>query len=232
VHKHWRQTDVGRRAGVSAATVSNIERGKIGGVSLQALRRVAAALEVRIVVVAHWRGAELDRLLSARHADLTTAVATFLRSLGWEVAPEVSFAVYGERGFIDLLAWHASSQTLLVIEDKTELVDVQEMLGTVDRKTRLASRIARDRGWHAATVSTWVVVGETSTNRHRAKRFGALLSAALPADGRAMSAWLRAPSGRIAAISFFSKSSSSGAKQSSASPRRIRVTKSSSAPRG
>lgn len=49
--------------------------------------------------------------------------------------PEVSFSIYGERGVIDLLAWHGPSRTLLVIELKTEVVDAAEMLGVLDRKT-------------------------------------------------------------------------------------------------
>ncbi len=61
--------------------------------------------------------------------------------------PEVSFAVYGERGVIDILAWHPGERALLVIELKTEIVDIQDLIGTVDRKRRLARVVARDRGW-------------------------------------------------------------------------------------
>ena len=61
-----------------------------------------------------FRGAELDRLLDEGHAALLGAVARRLEALGWEVRPEVSFAVFGERGSIDLVAWHATSGTLLV----------------------------------------------------------------------------------------------------------------------
>lgn len=88
-------------------------------------------------------------MLSARHSTLQDVVARWLISLpGWTVVPEVSFAIYAERGVIDLLAWHAPTETLLVIEVKTEIVDLQDVLGVLDRKTRLASRFARERGWH------------------------------------------------------------------------------------
>ncbi len=51
---------------------------------------------------------------------------------------------------IDILAWHAASRSLLVIELKTELVDVQETVGTLDRKRRLAAQVAAERGWKPA----------------------------------------------------------------------------------
>jgi hypothetical protein len=118
------------------------------------------------------------------------------------VAPEVSFAIYGERGWIDLLAWHSSTRTLLVIEIKTELVDVSEMVGVVDRKVRLAPQIARERGWAPRVVARWVIVGEGSTNRRHVATFSDLLRAAFPASRREMEQWLSDPSGSIAGLSF------------------------------
>ena len=65
-------------AGVSRGLVSLIERGHIRRVSLDVLRRVAAVLEVRLDVVARWRGGELDRLLNAAHSGLEDDVARWL----------------------------------------------------------------------------------------------------------------------------------------------------------
>lgn len=225
LNKKWRQQDVANRAGVSPATVSNLERGRIGRVQLDTLRRVAAALDIRVDVIARWRGGELDRLLNRRHATLATAIAEWLGLMGWEVAPEVSFAIGTERGFIDLLAWHAATRTVLVIEIKTELVDVHELLGVVDRKSRLAPRIAHQRGWNALNVATWVVMAEGSTNRRRVERFAALIRAALPADTRTMDRWLRAPTGRLAALTFFSDFTRGSARQRIVSLKRVRVAK-------
>ena len=41
-------------------------------------------------------------------------VARLLTAAGWEVAPEVSFSIYGERGVIDVLARHPTAGSLLV----------------------------------------------------------------------------------------------------------------------
>jgi hypothetical protein len=90
-------------------------------------------------------------MLNARHARLHELVARHLAALpGWSFVPEVSFAIYGDRGVIDILCFHAGRQALLVIELKTDIVDVNELVGTLDRKARLASQIARDRAWPVA----------------------------------------------------------------------------------
>jgi hypothetical protein len=120
------------------------------------------------------------------------------------------------------LAWHAPTQSLLVIELKTEIVDAGELLGILDRKTRLAGGIARDRGWSAVSVSSWLVVADSSTNRARVNVLGAMLRAALPMGSRAMKCWLRAPAGRVAALSFFQNLSGSRAMDGLASRQRVR----------
>jgi transcriptional regulator with XRE-family HTH domain len=218
----WRQRDVAERAGVSHALVSLLERGHLDRTSLATVRRVAAVLDVRIDVAARWRGGELDRLLNRRHSALAESLTRLLTHHGWDVAPEVSFAIYGERGWIDLLAWHAATRTILVIEIKTAIVDVQEVIGVLDRKTRLARRIALERGWNGAAVATWLVVEDGSTNRRHVSRHGALLRAALPASGYAMRTWLRQPTGRIAALSFLSDSTGCSARRRSGARQRVR----------
>ena len=126
----------------------------------------------------------------------------FLDLPGWVVEPEVSFSIYGERGIIDVLAWHPTSRILLVIELKTEIVDLNEMLGTLDRKRRLASQIASERGWDPVAIATWIVVADSRANRRAAADHAAVLRSKLPSDGRQVARWLRNPSGRLDALSF------------------------------
>jgi transcriptional regulator with XRE-family HTH domain len=202
VRRRWRQADVAERAGVSRAFVSLVERGHLDRASLSMLRRVADALEMRVDVTVRWRAGEIDRLLNARHSALHESVALFLQDLtGWTFAPEVSFAIYGERGVIDILAFHAEPRCLLVIELKTEIVDVQELLGVFDRKMRLARRIAAERGWDATSVSGWVIVARSRTSQRRIEAHQTMLRAALPLDGHAMRAWLARPSGSVRGLS-------------------------------
>jgi hypothetical protein len=121
---------------------------------------------------------------------------------GWTCEPEVSFSIYGERGVIDALAWHASSRRLLVIELKSELVDINDLMATMDRRLRLATQIAGERGWRAANVSAWVAIAEGRTNRRAYARHRTTLRTKFPDDGHAIGRWLRLPAGSIRALSF------------------------------
>lgn len=209
VRRGWRQADLARRSGVGQATISRIERGHVGTLSLDRLRSVAATLDIRVDVLGRWRAGDLDRLLNAGHSRLHESVARAFRDLPeWITAPEVSFAIFGERGVIDIFAWHPRLRALLVIELKTDIADVNELLGTADKKRRLAVEVAIERGWIAArdappSVSLWIIVARSRTNRRRLAEHAAMLRAALPTDGRAIGGWLRNPSGPISALSIW-----------------------------
>ena len=203
VRKRWRQEDLAARAKVSRWVVMRIEQGRLGTIPLGKVRAVAAALDARLDSVVRWHSGDLPRLIGAGHARMHEIVARFFLGLPeWAVEPEVSFSIYGERGVIDVLAWHPTSRILLVIELKTEIVDLNEMLGTLDRKRRLASEIASDRGWDPVAVGTWVVVADSRANRRAVADHATVLRSKLPSDGRHVGRWLRRPNGRLDALSF------------------------------
>ena len=209
VRRGWRQADLARRSGVGQATISRIERGHLGTLSLDRLRGVAATLDIRVDVLGRWRAGDLDRLLNSGHSRFHESVARAFRDLPeWITSPEVSFSIYGERGVIDIFAWHPRLRALLVIELKTDIADVNELVGTADKKRRLAVDVAIERGWMARddpppTVSLWVIVAGSRTNRRRVAEHSAMLRAALPTNGRSIGAWLREPSRPIAALSMW-----------------------------
>lgn len=88
------------------------------------MRRVFAALDARIDLVPRWRGGELDRLLDAKHARMIETLVRRVSQLPeWIVHPEVTFSIYGERGAIDIVAWHPGRRALLIIEAKSEIGD-------------------------------------------------------------------------------------------------------------
>lgn len=222
VRRGWSQRELATRSRVSASLVSLVERGHIEPMSLRSLRAVASALEVRLVVLPRWRGGELDRLVKSGHAALHEEVARYLDSMpGWRHAPEVSFSIYGERGVIDILAFHEPTATVLVIELKTELASLEDLLGTMDRRLRLAPRIARERGWEALSVSGWVVIAESRTNRRRVQNHSATLRSAFPADGHAVRTWLRRPVGSVRALSLWTNSNHGARKQEKATRMRV-----------
>lgn len=226
LRRGWRQKDVGAKGHVSPALVSLIENGRLERVSPAALRRVASVLGVRVEVSVRLPAGEIDRLLNAGHAILHEELARYLSTLpGWIHAPEVSFAIYGERGVIDILAFHEPTGSLLVIELKTELVSLEDLLSTMDVRLRHAARIARERGWLARSVSAWVVVADSDANRRRVGSFRALLGSAFPSDGHAIRKWLRQPEGTIRSLSFWAKFSGGNAKQRMVTRKRVRVPK-------
>lgn len=138
--------DVALDAGFHRSALIALERGSIDGMSIRDLRAVATALGMRVNVDLTWNGAELDRLLAAGHARLHEEMARLFATLPeWETVPELSFAIYGERGVIDLVAWQAATRTLLLIELKTSLGDPQVLVATLDRRMRLAGRIVAAR---------------------------------------------------------------------------------------
>jgi hypothetical protein len=171
--------------------------------SIAELQAVAAALDAELALTLRWRGGDLDRLLDEGHARLVGLVLANLVRLGWEARPEVSYAIFGERGSVDILARHPSTGTLLVIEVKTELVSIEETLRKHDEKVRLGPRIARERfGWHAVEANRMLVLPAASTARRRVDRQANVLTSAYPARGATVRRWLRDPVGRLAGIQF------------------------------
>lgn len=202
IRRGWRQLDVAMRAGVSRGTISNAERGLIGRLSIDTLVRIAAVLGADVDVRIRWRGEGLDRLLDEGHATLVDAMAARLHHDGWETALEVTFSIRGERGSIDILAFHARSRALLVVEVKTVVPDFQAMVSALDRKTRLGPVIARDHGWSAGSTSRLLVIEAGSTSRGRVERLGAATASAFPDRGARVRSWLRAPDDPVSGLLF------------------------------
>ena len=221
----WTQAELADRAGVSQSFVSRTERGKLGSSSIGGLRALADALDARIDIRLLWHGGDLDRLLNRRHSAMHEIVARLFSSLPeWVTAPEVSYAIYGERGTIDILAWHAASAVAVVIELKTEIVDIQELIGKLDQKRRLAPRIAAERGWAPRSVGALLIVAESRTNRRRVATHATVLRSAFPGDGRSVSSFLRRPDAArpFSALFFLPNSHPTGLRGGLATPRRVR----------
>ena len=126
---------------------------------------------------------------------------------------------------IDILAWHAETRSLLIIELKTALGDPQQLVAVMDRRVRLGTRIAAERGWQPLSVSTWVVFAESPTNRRHVATYTVLLRGRFPTDGRTIRAWLSRPDGAIHALSFFSDVRRGNRARPIVTTRRVRPTR-------
>jgi transcriptional regulator with XRE-family HTH domain len=201
--RNLRQEDVAARAGVSRGTVSRIERGLVDGMTVGSLRAVSRALEMPSVLHLGWRSPEVDRLRDRLHAAMVEQVISTLVALGWATAPEHSFNHYGERGSADILAWQAVSRSLLVVETKTRLWDLQDTLSALDRKRRLLPGLAaRELGWRASAVGVVLVLPELSTHRHVVERHAATFEAALPQRQVEVRSWLASPRSNLRGLWF------------------------------
>jgi len=191
-------------------------------VTVGSLVRAASAVGAVVDVRLPWNGEQLDRLLDEAHASLVDRVVVLLRRHGWDVAVEVSFAIWGERGSIDVLAYHAATRTLLVVEVKTVVPDSQATIHGLDRKARLAPQIALERGWESGSVARLLVVGSSATSRHRVTRLDATYSAAFPARPAAVRAWLRRPVGAMSGLLFVAYAPGRSGTSAAAARQRVR----------
>jgi transcriptional regulator with XRE-family HTH domain len=222
IRRGLRQIDVAKLAGVSDQTVSRIERGHLETLSVSVIRRVMRVLEARLDLAIRTRAGEIERLGSAVHSALVETVIEALRESGWVTRAEASFSVAGERGLIDIVAWHASTRSLLLIEIKTEIVDVGEALGTFDRKRRLAPVIARQLGLDPVSTSAALVVADTRTNHRRVQEHAATFGGTLPHGGQRFRAFIARPFGSVEALAFWPVRRSGSVRPLAAGVRRVR----------
>jgi len=193
--RDWRQEDLAGRAGLSRSVAGRIERGEIQRIAWADLVAVVEALDARLELDLRWRGEGLDRLIDESHALTVDAAVRLFSAAGWETEVEVSFSIYGERGSIDVLGRHPATARIAVVEVKATIGDANRTVMTLDRKGRLAPRIAAERGWPCRGVARFLVVAESSTARGRIRRHAEIFRSAFPMDGRGCLAWLHDPTG-------------------------------------
>lgn len=203
ISRGLRQEDLAASAGLSRPTISRLERGLVDGMTVGSLRAISRALQMPSIVSLGWRSPQIDRLRDRLHAAMVEEVASTLGAAGWETTPEYSFNHYGERGSTDILAWQTASRALLIIEVKTRLWDIQDLLTAMDRKRRLLpGLVGREFGWKAGAVGVVLVLPEISTHRHVVDRHAATFKAALPRRQREVRGWLEHPVGSLRGILF------------------------------
>jgi transcriptional regulator with XRE-family HTH domain len=128
LHQDLSQQAVADKARISQSAYSRAELGDLAGMTIGTFERVAGALGADVRMEVRFRGGLGDRLADAMHAALVDLTVGVLTSLDWLVELEYGFNVFGERGSVDILAWHASTRTLLTVEVKSRFTDLQAML--------------------------------------------------------------------------------------------------------
>lgn len=191
----WRQSDLASRVGVSRTLIGRIERGELTNIPFGRLLATAESLDGRLDLDFRWRGEGLDRLVDERHTAIVDQVVALYRASRWDVSVEATFSIFGERGSIDVFAWHPVARVVAVNEIKGSVGEAGGTVIGVDRKARLAPDIARRRGWACRGVARFLVVAEGSTSRDRIAKHADTFRTAFPAGGRECLAWIRDPTG-------------------------------------
>jgi transcriptional regulator with XRE-family HTH domain len=200
-----RQRDVAVQAGVSASVVSRIERGRLDEVTWASIIRVCTVLEIRLDLRARWRGFEGDRLLDSDHATIVEFIVRELTAAGWLVIVEYTFNHFGDRGSVDIVAWHGATCALLIIEVKTQIVEINQLVASIDRKARVVPRLLRsEKGWRPAVVGRLLIARDTRTVRAAIERHPATFASSLPDRTLRCWKWIAAPSGNLAGLMFLS----------------------------
>jgi len=208
--RSWTQAELARRAGLSQGLVSRVERGGAARLTGEVLRTLVAPLGARVETRLAWQGEGLDRLLDERHAAIVELIAARLSRRRWEAAVEVTFNVYGERGSMDILAFHRATGSLLVVEVKSVVPDLQAMLSSLDRKGRLAPALAQGRGWNASTTSMLLVLPDEATPRRRVAQHASTFMSRFPVRSGEMRTWLASPVGAVGGLLFVTPPRSGG----------------------
>jgi transcriptional regulator with XRE-family HTH domain len=198
----WSQVRLARESKTSRWSVAQVEAGRGDRLPLHRLAAIVAALRGYLSVRILFQGEGLDRLRDRRHAALVDRMIERLQACGWEIATEVSFNSFGERGSIDILAFDPRSRTVLVIEVKSVVPDIGGLLATLDRKVRLAPEMARRRGWRPARVARLLVLPDASTARRRVSDHASTFANAFPTRGVGVQAWLRSPATAMSGLIF------------------------------
>ena len=194
----WTQLELAVRCRLSQQSISLVERGHGSRLAAGTLRRIFAALDARWEPVVSWRGGDMDRLLDEDHARLIAVVVQRLLALDWDVAVEVTYSEYGERGSVDVLAARAALLAIVVVEVKSDLTVMDATVRKADEKVRIVRRsLGLERfGFHAeARGSTLLVLPSTKSARRRVRSSSTILDTAFPSRGARGRTWLRKPVG-------------------------------------
>lgn len=222
----WRQADLGDRCGLSRSAISDLERGRVDRYALHTIRRLLAALNADADLIVRWGApGDMDRLLDQDHAALVRWWMELHQRHGWETWAEASYNIYGERGRIDMLAFDPATGILEVAEMKTGVWDLQDTLGRLDTKVRLARTVAATRGWAVKHVVGALMIADGRT-AHRRITDHAPLFAGYPTRGRAARAFVRAPTTAVVGLLAFGPLPNSNHRRSRrAGQRAVRVRK-------
>jgi DNA-binding XRE family transcriptional regulator len=151
------QQELASAVGASRSHIAGIETGRVNP-SLDLVMRIGEALGVDLQLVGQ-RPVIIDpRSGDLVHARCSGYVDRRFHRAGWLTRREVEVVHARSHGWIDLLAFHPATGTLVIVEVKTRLDD----LGAIERQMAWYERTAADTalrfGWRPKAVTSWLLL--------------------------------------------------------------------------
>lgn len=165
------QANLAAAVGVSRSLIAGIETGRVNA-TLDVVMRIGNALDLDLQIVGQRPVVIEPRPSGVLHGRCSAYVGRRLVGRGWSVRREVEIVHGRWHGWIDVLAFHPGTSTLVIIEIKTQLDD----LGAIERQLswyeRAAPDVAGSIGWRPTKIVTWLLLlqteeVETSVRRER-----------------------------------------------------------------
>jgi transcriptional regulator with XRE-family HTH domain len=188
IRSRWTLTELAGRAGLSVATVHNIEAGRPA--SLATYARLATVLGLRFeATLADPR--RRSRPGDPVHAAMGEVEAATLRGRGYNVAIDEPYQHFQFAGRADLVAWDGALRALLHIENRTRFPDFQEAAGAFNAKRAYLGRALAERlhapGWRSETHV--MVVAWTAEAIRDLRRFEASIRSICPDPSTGFGSW-------------------------------------------
>jgi len=179
------QHDLAVAVGVTRAYIGRIEAGRANP-TVDLIDRLAQSLGIGVRLMGDLPVVESERQSDAVHAWCSGYVSRRLRRLGWEVRREVLVGSGNRRGWIDIVAFHPHTRTLLLIEIKTWLDDLGAVERQIGRYEQSWRAVAEAFGWRPALWSPWLLVTQTAQADEFIRRNRSTLRDAFPLRASAM----------------------------------------------
>lgn len=190
----WSKSELARRAGVSAATMTRIESGSAAHVGMRSTCAVLEVLGVDARLLLEGPIVLADRSQNdAVHARLCGHLAGRLTGFDWEPALEVEVSDGRIHGFIDVMAFRPADRALLCDETKSEIHDAGAILRTMRWYANHAWGAARALGWKPARIVPMLTVLDSDDVATRLRENRALMTAGFPIRAAELQAWIEDP---------------------------------------
>jgi transcriptional regulator with XRE-family HTH domain len=191
IDRRWTTQQLADRAGVSRWLVYLAERGE--PISMEAALRLIGALGLRLEVeLTDPRRRERPiRQADIVHSAMGEFEARHLRPHGFGVGVDEPYQHYQFAGRADLVAWSLEQRSLLHIENRTQLPDLQDMAGRFNAKRAYLGQVLAERlGIRRWQSETHVIAALWSSEvLHVLRMRSETIRAVCPDSGIAFAGW-------------------------------------------